>query len=89
LNKDSGFLTSGCANGFWHPALGRWNFSCGVDALDRYFQKQATQDVRRRATACYVATEVAEAKVAGYNTLAAAGVPLADMQRKLAKRLPR
>ncbi len=22
-------------------------FSCGVEALDRYFQKQVTQDVRR------------------------------------------
>jgi predicted GNAT family N-acyltransferase len=67
----------------------RANFSCGVEALDRYFQKQVTQDVRRRATACYVATEVAESKVAGYYTLAAAGIPLADMPPELAKRLPR
>ena len=67
----------------------RTSFSCGVDALDRYFQKQATQDVRRRATACYVATDVSEAKVAGYYTLAATGIPLADMPAELAKRLPR
>jgi ribosomal protein S18 acetylase RimI-like enzyme len=67
----------------------RASFSCGVDALDRYFQKQVTQDVRRRATACYVATEMSEAKVAGYYTLAAAGIPLADMPAELAKRLPR
>ena len=37
----------------------RASFSCGVPALDRYFQKQATQDVRRRVTACYVAIEAA------------------------------
>jgi GNAT superfamily N-acetyltransferase len=67
----------------------RASFSCGVDALDRYFQKQVTQDIRRRATACYVATEVSQAKVAGYYTLAAAGIPLADMPAELAKRLPR
>jgi hypothetical protein len=35
---------------------GRATFSCGVDALDRYFQQQVTRDVRRRTTACYVAT---------------------------------
>ena len=67
----------------------RARFSCRVDALDRYFQKQVTQDVRRRATACYVATDVVEAKVAGYYTLAAAGIPLADLPVELARRLPR
>jgi predicted GNAT family N-acyltransferase len=67
----------------------RASFSCGVPALDRYFQKQVTQDVRRRATACYVAIEATIGKVAGYYTLAAAGIPLADMPPELAKRLPR
>ena len=71
------------------PSHDRASFSCGVEALDRYFQKQVTQDVRRRATACYVATEVSGVKVAGYYTLAAAGIPLADMPAELAKRLPR
>jgi ribosomal protein S18 acetylase RimI-like enzyme len=67
----------------------RTGFSCGIEALDRYFQKQVTQDVRRRATACYVATDVSNAQVAGYYTLTAAGIPLADMPPELAKRLPR
>jgi hypothetical protein len=43
----------------------RASYSCGVDALDRYFQKQLTQEIRRRATACYFATDVSEAKIAG------------------------
>ena len=67
----------------------RSGFSCGTDALDRYFREQATQDVRRRAMACYVALEAPGAKIAGYYTLAAAGVPLAEMPASLAKRLPR
>ena len=71
------------------PSHDRASFSCGVDALDRYFQKQVTQDVRRRATACYVAIEASGAKVAGFYTLAAAGIPLADMPAELARRLPR
>jgi ribosomal protein S18 acetylase RimI-like enzyme len=65
----------------------RESFSCGVEALDQYFRTQATQDVRRRAAACYVAIEAAGAKVAGFYTLAAAGVPLAEMPAELAKRL--
>ena len=71
------------------PSHDRESFCCGVEPLDRYFQKQAAQDVRRRATACYVALEAAAGKVAGYYTLAAAGIPLADMPPELAKRLPR
>ena len=67
----------------------RASFLCGVEALDRYFHKQATQDVRRRATACYVAVEAATGNIAGYYTLAAAGIPLAELPPELAKRLPR
>lgn len=67
----------------------RAGFSCGVDALDRYFRQQVMQDVRRRATACYVAIEVDAARIAGYYTLAAAGIPLADLPADLVKRLPR
>jgi hypothetical protein len=56
-------------------------FHCGVEALDRYFREQVTQDVRRRATACYVAVEAATARVAGYYTLAAGGVALYQGRR--------
>lgn len=67
----------------------RKGFSCGFDALDRYFLDRVTQDVRRRATACYVALETRTGRVAGYYTLAAGGIPLADMPDTLIKRLPR
>ena len=71
------------------PDHDRTGFASGVEALDRYFREQVTQDVRRRATACYVAVDAAAAKVAGYYTLAAAGVALTDLPAQLAKRLPR
>jgi predicted GNAT family N-acyltransferase len=64
-------------------------FSCGVEALDRYFGEQVGQDIKRRATACYVALDVTTGKVAGYYTLAASGVPLAELPENLVKRLPR
>jgi len=71
------------------PSHDRESFSCGVEAFDRYFRTQATQDVRRRAAACYVAVDVQQARVAGYYTLAAASIPLSEMPAALAKRLPR
>jgi GNAT superfamily N-acetyltransferase len=71
------------------PSHNRESFCCGVDALDRYFQMRVTQDIRRRVTACYVAFEVPGGAVAGYYTLAASGIPLAEMPGELAKRLPR
>lgn len=67
----------------------RAGFSSGVEPLDRYFREQVTQDVRRRATACYVALDAETAKVAGYYTLSAAGIPLGEMPEQLVKRLPR
>jgi ribosomal protein S18 acetylase RimI-like enzyme len=71
------------------PDHDRSGFCCGTEALDRYFREPVTQDVRRRVTACYVSLEASGAKIAGYSTLAAAGVPLADIPQSLAKRLPR
>ena len=67
----------------------REGFACGVEALDQYFARQATQDVRRRASACYVVVEASSDKVAGYYTLAAGGVPLTDLPEALTKQLPR
>lgn len=81
------------AKPFFIEALGgshdRAGFSCGVEALDRHFRTQVTQDVRRRATACYVALEALGAKVAGYYTLAAPGIPLAGLPAEIVKKLPR
>jgi GNAT superfamily N-acetyltransferase len=72
-----------------NPGRDRAGFSCGVEALDRYFRQQVMQDVRRRATACYIALDEAVGKIAGYSTLAAAGIPLTDLPAELVKRLPR
>jgi|SRR5271157_708585 len=57
-------------------------FTCGVDSLDRYLREQAGQDVRRRTTACFVAREIATNRIAGFYTLAAAGVLLALTRRE-------
>jgi GNAT superfamily N-acetyltransferase len=63
-------------------------FSCGVEALDRYFRTQAGQDSRRRVASCYVLV-ADDGSVAGYYTLAATSVALVDLPPALTKKLPR
>ncbi|MDO5623296.1 MAG: GNAT family N-acetyltransferase [Pseudomonadota bacterium] len=67
----------------------RAGFTCGSDALDRYLREQATQDVRRRTSACYVAVAEQSGAVAGYYTLAASSIPLTELAEPTARKLPR
>jgi ribosomal protein S18 acetylase RimI-like enzyme len=67
----------------------RSDFRCGSEPLDRYLVSQASQDVRRRVSACYVAVEQATGRIAGYYTLSAADVSVSDLPAELAHRLPR
>ena len=64
-------------------------FNSGVATLDRYFASQATQDVRRRIAACFVAVERDTKTVVGYYTLATSSLPLTDIDAATAKKLPR
>ena len=66
----------------------RSSFESGVAPLDRYFRNQVSQDIKRRVTACFVATD-AHGQIAGYYTLASASVLLADLPEALVKKLPR
>jgi ribosomal protein S18 acetylase RimI-like enzyme len=64
-------------------------FRCGEDALDRYFQTQVTQDIRRHIANCFVAVEAATSHVAAYYTISAASIPLVDLPPDETRRLPR
>jgi GNAT superfamily N-acetyltransferase len=73
-------------------ATDRSGFECGVKPLDQYFRARVSQDIQRRVTACFVATDVtteSKGQIAGYYTLASASVSLADLPEALAKKLPR
>lgn len=66
----------------------RATFNSGSEPLDRYFQQQVTQDVRRRVAACFVAL-ASEQRIAGFYTLASASLLLADLPASVGKKLPR
>jgi ribosomal protein S18 acetylase RimI-like enzyme len=67
----------------------RQTFSCGAEALDRYLQTQATQDVRRHIANCFVASPLQSSAVAGYTTLSAASIPMTGLPAEQARKLPR
>lgn len=67
----------------------RDGFSCGSEPLNRYLQTQAGQDGKRRVAACFLAIENATGVVAGYYTLSACHVQLADIGPDWQKKLPR
>ena len=68
---------------------GRQAFACGQEPLDRYIRTQATQDIRRRVSACFVAVETATGQLAAYYTLAAASIPTPDLPAEITRKLPR
>ncbi|MDO5626617.1 MAG: GNAT family N-acetyltransferase [Pseudomonadota bacterium] len=63
-------------------------FNSDSEPLNRYLREQATQDMRRRVAACFVAL-TNEQRIAGYYTLASASLLLADLPASTGKKLPR
>ncbi len=63
-------------------------FSCGVEALDRYFQGDPVrQDVSRKVTNAFVLTRDGKS-VAGFYTLSPISILCVDLPASLAKKLP-
>lgn len=64
-------------------------FHSGSTPLDRYFHVQATQDMRRRISMCYISVHTMTDTIAGFYTLSAADIPVTDAPEEMTKRLPR
>lgn len=63
-------------------------FTCGVEALDGYLKRQASQDMRRHVAAVHVACLVNTVQVVGYYTLSMSAVEPAGLPEAFARRLP-
>jgi ribosomal protein S18 acetylase RimI-like enzyme len=66
----------------------RAGFDCGVPALNTYLQRQAAQDVEKRAAVVYVAV-IEAPSIAGYYTLSQFSIELMRLPDEVAKRLAR
>lgn len=71
----------------------RGEFDCGVDALNDYLNKQAAQDMKRRAAGCWVIAAIEQPRtILGYYTLSSEAVDLSalgEADPELLKKLPR
>jgi GNAT superfamily N-acetyltransferase len=67
----------------------RGEFSCGKPSLDDFLRLRATQYEKRRLGRTYVALFPGATTVAGYYTLAAGAVAIANLPAHAAKRLPK
>lgn len=65
------------------------NFNSGEDSLNKYLQKQATQDIKRNLSAVYVLLERNASIVLGYYTLCSSSVLLDNLPQEVSKKLPR
>jgi predicted GNAT family N-acyltransferase len=57
--------------------------------LDRYLFEQAGQDLRRFLAAVFVLEDLENQRLAGYYTLAATSINLADLPSQLTRKLPK
>lgn len=65
----------------------RENFSCGVEALDGYLQRQMAQDRDRGTAAPFILTEDG-VTIAGFYTLSALSILSRELPDRLGKKLP-
>jgi GNAT superfamily N-acetyltransferase len=67
----------------------RSDFCSGSEPLDRYLRERANQDFKRYVATPFVLYDLDAARVAGYYTLAATSINLADLPAAMQKKLPR
>lgn len=70
------------------PQHNRENFDCGIKPLNNYLQKQARQDLTRFLSAVFILEDTDQQRIAGYYTLAATAIQLADLPMTVRKKLP-
>ena len=67
----------------------RSSFCCGIDSLDNYLNKQASQDLKRRVSTVFVLINEPENNVLAYYTLSSYTVEVKALNEDFAKSLPR
>lgn len=63
-------------------------FSCGKLMLDNYLKNQASQDVKRMLSACYVSVDKETGLIQGYYTLSNNSIPLKLVPESFKNHLP-
>lgn len=67
----------------------RDSFDCGVDDLNSWLKRQASQDIEKRACALFAALSPEKDHIAGFYTLSMYSVNLSDIPAQIQKKLPK
>lgn len=65
----------------------RENFDCKKELLNGYIRRQASQDVKRRISACFVLADD-DKIIKGYYTLSSSSIPRDQLPLEIIKKLP-
>lgn len=65
----------------------RENFDCKKELLNGYIHRQASQDVKRRISACFVLADD-DKIIKGYYTLSSSSIPRDQLPLEIIKKLP-
>jgi GNAT superfamily N-acetyltransferase len=66
----------------------RDNFDCGKELLTQYLKTQASQDVKRRLSVCFVLSEN-KIDIQGYYTLSNSSIPMSSFSEHIQKKFPK
>lgn len=64
-------------------------FYCGVDSLDNYIRKQASQDLKKKIATVFVLVDLPNTNVIAYYTLSSYTIEITQLDKSFAKQLPR
>jgi GNAT superfamily N-acetyltransferase len=65
-------------------------FNSGIESLDRYLHRQASQDTKRRVSRVFICRgRQDKTRVRGYYTLSTLAIDLSELPEKVAKKLPK
>lgn len=67
----------------------REDFDCGVESLNKYIKKIASQDLKRKAATVFVLIDSVTENVIGFYTLSSFSLELTEIESVVAKKLPR
>ena len=65
----------------------RTKFTCGEDTLDKYIQKQVSQDLRRKLCTCFVLVDE-NSEVVGYYTLSSFSLDRDEIPEEVRRKMP-
>ena len=67
----------------------RIDFDCGNELLNSYLKDQASQDVKRKLSACFILIDNETKSIQGYYTLSNNSIPLSCFSEQVQNKLPK